>query len=149
MWIFFFLCNNCHLEFSLVECGDCWVDEDGNFGYVAHPGGDIIGGPKGKYESMHYFDGICLKCNLIYALIPSLENETVLFDQQPRSDLPPIKVLTTRGFSTVFVDERPIETTETTCPQCDGNIVLGFDLFHHMRDREKDQRLGLSPFLQA
>ncbi|MFX0197273.1 MAG: hypothetical protein ACFFCW_14200, partial [Candidatus Hodarchaeota archaeon] len=62
-------CQNCYFEFTLRVHQDCWIDEEGNIGFLAHPGPRIIGKPKGMIQTGFFDNKYCVTCGEVYSVL--------------------------------------------------------------------------------
>lgn len=99
-------CERCDFKFSLRAHQDCWIDEDGNLGFLAQPGPKVIGNPTGKIQTGFYDNKYCTTCGAIYRIL--------------RMDVTPPKVKRFQKEKTPILSD-----AEITCPQCES-ILLDF-----------------------
>lgn len=115
-------CQNCDFEFTLRAHQDCWIDEEGNVGFLAQPGPKIIGKPKGMIQTGFFDNKYCVTCGKVYNV--------------PKMDVTPRKVNRIQKDKTIILSD-----AEIVCPQCETILLDFIGVLELSKNRERAFRV--------
>lgn len=115
-------CQNCYFEFTLRAHQDCWIDEEGNVGFLAQPGPRIIGKPKGMIQSCFFDNKYCVTCGEVYSVL--------------RMDVSPPKIKRFQNDRTIILSD-----AEIVCPQCETMLLDFQGVLELSKNRERAFRV--------
>jgi hypothetical protein len=142
---FSFECPDCKWAAVLVNGGDAWVDEQGNFGYALHPGYEIIGTPQGLWDRMYYDKALCITCCKTFILLIWKPKWLIHRHQHPK-DFEPVEVISGESKGEENSADSIMESSYfTRCPDCGSELLGGKDMMKKVRGREKSNSFKMPP----